>query len=75
MKEKIVVGGSNCFHNVLPLGCWTPYQNKKQCVGRWLLKRYQKVIDFILAASAVGLMLLAGIWMFLVELADIGLSY
>jgi|GEM_PF-2369480 len=74
MKEKMISNGGHCFQPILPLGCWTPYRNKKHGVARWLMRRYKKEIDFVLAALAIGLMLLAGIWMFLVELADVGLS-
>ena len=75
MKEKIMMGGGTsqqCFQVVLPLGCWKPKHNEKQCVaGRWI-KRYQTKIDSALAGIAIALMLLTGAWAFLVQLAEYG---
>ena len=73
MKEKSIINGNQYFQEILPLGCWAPSSVRKQGGIKRLLRRYQKEIDLLLVISALGLMFLAGIWTFLVELADVGL--
>lgn len=75
MKEKIIINGNQYFQEILPLGCWAPSRGRKQGVLKRLLNRYQKEIDLLVVISALGLMFLAGIWTFLVELAEVGLSF
>ena len=73
MKEKSIISGNQYFQEILPLGCWTPVGQKKQSLVKRMVKRYQKGVDLLLTVSAVGLMFLLGIWLFLVELAEFGL--
>lgn len=74
MKEKTVFSGNQHLQELLPLGCWAPVNPKKQCLFRRLFVRYQKGINLLLAISAIGLMFLAGSWIFLIELAEIGIQ-
>jgi hypothetical protein len=69
MKEKISIGGSHYFQEALPLGSWVPVGRRRKNTLKRLRGRYQKEIDLVLAATAIGLMFLVGIWAFLVELA------
>ena len=71
MKEKISISGSHYLQAILPLGCWTPVLRKRQSSLKRLLGIYQKEIDLVLAGTAIGLMFLAGIWTFLIELAEV----
>jgi hypothetical protein len=71
MKEKITISSSHYLQGALPLGCWAPVCQKRQNILKRLLKHYQKEIDRVLAAAAIGLMFLAGIWAFLIELAAV----
>jgi len=72
MKKKMSISGSHYLQEALPLGCWVPVRQKRQKTFKSLLKHYQKEMDLLLAGTAIGLMFLAGIWVFLVELAALG---
>ncbi len=69
MKEKGMTVQGNNFYAVLPLGCRAPVRYAKRGILRRLVQKYQKEIDATLAATAIGTMLLMGIWGFLIELA------
>ncbi|MCF8055058.1 MAG: hypothetical protein K9K37_00270 [Desulfocapsa sp.] len=69
MKEKISISGLHYFQEALPFGCWAPARQKRKKTLKRLCRRYQKEINLVLAATAIGLMFLAGIWAFLVELS------
>ncbi len=71
MKEKISISGSHYFQEALPLGCWVPVRPKRQKPLQRLFRQHQKKIDLLVAATAIGLMFLTGIWMFLIELAEV----
>ena len=71
MKEKISISGSHYLQGALPLGCWAPLCQKRQNILKRLVSAYQKEIDLVLAGTAIGLMFLAGIWTFLIELAEV----
>lgn len=73
MKEKTIISGNPYLQEMLPSGCWAPVSRKKQSVVKRMLKQYQEGVNLLLAVSAIGLMFLAGIWIFLVELAEFGL--
>jgi len=70
MKEKMIINGSHYLQNSLQIRCWTPVKKRKQGVLKRLLRDYQKEIDATLAAAAIGLMFVIGIWCFLVQLAE-----
>jgi len=71
MKEKISINDSHYLQDVLPLGCWTPVRLQRQNLLKRLFRHYQKRLDLVLATTTIGLMFLIGIWMFLIELAEI----
>jgi len=71
MKEKISISGSHYLQEALPLGCWAPLRPKRGNPLQRLLRHHQKKIDLLVAATAIGLMFLTGIWMFLIELAEV----
>ena len=53
------------------LKCWKPAGvGKQQSSWRKLITRYQMQINTTLATIAIGLMLLTGIWLFMVQLAE-----
>ena len=70
MEKKFIVNESPYLQEVLPLGCWSALSQKKQNVFKSFLRRYQRGMDLVLAATAITLMFLAGIWVFLIELAE-----
>ena len=70
MKNKVYAESGQCFQTILPLGCWTPVYKRKQKMWQRALKQCQKAIDNALAVAAIALMLLAGIWVFMVQLAE-----
>ncbi len=70
MKGKMIINGSHYLQNPLQIRCWTPVKKRKQGIIKRLLRDYQKEIDAILAAAAIGLMFVIGIWCFLVQLAE-----
>lgn len=74
MKKKSCIGQHHYLHEALPAGCWTQINRNKHNSLKRLIKRYQKRIDTALAAMAIGLMFLAGIWMFLIQLAEFGFT-
>ncbi|MEN8198745.1 MAG: hypothetical protein ABFR63_01600 [Thermodesulfobacteriota bacterium] len=72
MKEKITIGSGHYLQEVLPLGCWPPLRRKRQKTGmRRLLKQYQREVNGLMATTAIGLMFLTGVWLFLIELAEL----
>ena len=71
MKEKISISGSHYLQEALPLGCWAPVRPKRQNPLQRLFRQHQNKIDQLVAATAIGLMFLTGIWMFLIELAEV----
>ncbi len=71
MKKKISISGSHYLQEALPLGCWAPVRPKRQNTLQRLFRHHQKKIDLLVAATAIGLMFLTGIWMFLIELAEV----
>ncbi len=71
MKEKISISDRYYFQEVLPLGCWEPVRPKGKNTLQRLFRHHQKKIDLLVAATAIGLMFLTGIWMFLIELAAV----
>jgi hypothetical protein len=71
MKEKVSINDSHYLQDILPLGCWAPVRRKRQNLLKRLFRYYQKEIDLVLATTAIGLMFLTGIWMFLIELAAV----
>ena len=70
MKERMIVSGNHYLQNTLQIKCWTPVRKKKKGILKRLLKDYQKEIDATLAAAAIGLVFVIGIWCFLVQLAE-----
>lgn len=51
--------------------CWKPVGvGKQQSSWRKLISRYRMQINTALATIAIGLMLLTGIWLFMVQLAE-----
>jgi hypothetical protein len=71
MKEKLAMCTSEHYFQIsLPLGCWKPVCKRKRTIWKRSLKKYQTRIDSALAAVAIGLMFLTGIWLFLVQLAE-----
>ena len=70
MKEKINISGCHYLYEIGPIGCWAPSAHKRKRSVKSFLNRYQDKIDQVLAAAAIGLMCLTGIWAFLVELAS-----
>ena len=70
MEKKIIVSESPYLQEVLPLGCWSALSRKKKNSVKSFLRRYRKGMDLVLAASAITLMFLAGIRVFLVEFAE-----
>jgi len=73
MKKKFMVSESQYPQDVLPLGCWGLVSRKKKNPLKALIHRYQKSIDFMMVLTAITLMFLAGIWAFLIELAEFAL--
>jgi len=70
MDKKNIVSESPYLQEVLPPGYWSALSRKKKNSLKSFLRRYQKGMDLVLAASAITLMFLAGIWAFLIELAE-----
>ncbi len=70
MKQKMTINGSHYLQNSFQIRCWTPARKRKQGILKRLLRDYQKEIDATLAAGAIGLMFVIGIWCFLVQLAE-----
>ncbi len=74
MKKRICISQTHYLQEALPTGSWTQVSRKKHNPLKRLLKRYQKGIDTALAAMAIGIMFLAGIWVFLIQLAEFGFN-
>ncbi len=72
MKRKSCITQNHYLQEALPTGCWARVNRNRPNSRKCLLKRYQKKIDTTLAALAIGLMFLAGIWIFLIQLAEFG---
>ena len=72
MKEKISISGNHYLQEAaLPLGCWAPIRPKRRNPLQGLFRQHQKKIDLLVAATVIGLMFLTGIWMVLIELAEV----
>lgn len=69
MKGKSIVYERHFFQSTLHSRCWALSQPGKVYVFKRLFIRYQSEIESILASLAIGLMLLIGIWSFLIQLA------
>lgn len=72
MKKKNCFTQNHYLQEALPTGCWAEINRNKPNSLNCLFKRYQKKIDTILAALAIGVMFLAGISIFLIQLAEFG---
>ncbi len=70
MKEKGIINQRYTFYTVLPTRGWAPGRCRRKGTMRRLVERYQKEIDAVLAATAIGVMFLMGIWGFLSQLAE-----
>lgn len=70
MEKKYSVNEHSYLHEILPLGCWSVHSGKKKNGIKSFFRRYEKQLDLLLAGAAIILMLLAGIWVFLIELAE-----
>jgi hypothetical protein len=70
MEKKCIVSERPYVQELLPLGCRSVFSRKKQNVLKSFLRRYQKGMDLVLAATAITLMFLTGIWAFFIELAE-----
>ena len=66
MKGKGFINGNHVLQGSIQSVCWVPIRQRS---FKRLVTRYQKEIDVTLAATAIGAMLLIGIWGFLTQLA------
>lgn len=74
MKKKNCISQNHYLQEALPAGYWAQVNRNRYNPLKRLIKRYQKEIDTALAALAIGLMFLVGIWAFLVQLAEFGFT-
>ncbi len=65
MKDKGIINQGYNICTVLPLGCWAQGRYRRKGIMRRLVERYRKGINAVLAATAIGVMFLMGIWGFL----------
>lgn len=74
MKKKQCIGQTPFLQEAFLAGSWPQLNPRKANRLRRFIKRYQKTVDTILAITAIGLMCLTGVWLFLVQLAECGLK-
>lgn len=72
MKKKSCISHNQYLQEALPTGGWAQDSRNRNKSLKRLCQRYQKKIDSALAAMAIGLMFLAGISTFLIQLAEFG---
>ncbi len=63
-------GGNHYSYPVFPVNYLSPILKKRASWGKRAYKRLVQTVRSALAGTAIGLMLLMGIWMFLVQLAE-----
>jgi hypothetical protein len=74
MKKKTCSSDNHYLQEALSTRCWAQDSRNRHKSRKRLYQRYQKKIDSALATMAIGLMFLAGIWTFLIQLAEFGFS-
>lgn len=71
MKDKLVINtGEQFIYPFLTHRCWKAENKKRKNSWQKQIEKYRNQIDTTLAGMAIGLMLLTGIWLFLVQLAE-----
>jgi len=69
VKGRKIISKKQYGNGSLQSVFWVSNKFRKQNRVKRLLGRYQKEIDVTLAATCIGVMFLAGVWSFMVQLA------
>ena len=72
MKGKVIMNSNEqVLQPFFTLKCWKPEGiGRQQRSWRKLITKYRMQINTTLATITIGLMLLTGIWLFMVQLAE-----